>query len=301
MENVLRNKLKKVEELSKASKLSKCLHNPYNYLNALVVREFIYRFTKRCCLKQCQTFFNEQMYVDLPAATDIYLTGGKTHDSEVRLAKFLISNVLKNDVFVDIGAHFGYYSLLVNHIGISATYSLEASPNNYTFLLKNTQDFENIHIYNKAVSFHSGEITFYEFPTNYSENNTIYARQFEAEHWYKKNKPTAVHVPAITLDAFVKSENIYPDFIKLDVEGAELDIIKGGTTFLTNHSPTLIIEHLTNNTIDMYLQVNDALKSLDYSAYIIDQNGEISLNNNMSHYLNNLNIDSDNIVYKKEV
>lgn len=50
-----------------------------------------------------------------------------------------------------------------------------------------------------------------------------------------------VTVPALTLDAAAERFGI-PDLIKIDVEGAETTVLQGGQKFLSDHSPTMIIE-----------------------------------------------------------
>lgn len=77
------------------------------------------------------------MNIALPASTDIYLTGGKSHDSEIRLAKFLIKNLNQGDNFVDIGAHYGYFTLLGAHlVGKGGRVFFEPGKSTYSLLEK---------------------------------------------------------------------------------------------------------------------------------------------------------------------
>jgi FkbM family methyltransferase len=50
----------------------------------------------------------------------------------------------------------------------------------------------------------------------------------------------------ITLDSFCEQFDIRPNFIKIDVEGAELLAIKGGIKILQKHQPALMVE-ITQN------------------------------------------------------
>src|SRR5690606_12974270 len=107
-------RLKQVEKLANTSKAGRLLHDPFRYVNTLAFTKFIYPRTHKGVLKKARTFFGNDMQVLLPAATDIYLTGGKTHSSEIRLARFMINRLKPGDVYVDIGAHFGFFTLLAS-------------------------------------------------------------------------------------------------------------------------------------------------------------------------------------------
>ncbi|MGQ0715208.1 MAG: FkbM family methyltransferase [Gemmatimonadaceae bacterium] len=51
-----------------------------------------------------------------------------------------------------------------------------------------------------------------------------------------------VAVPLTTLDAFCETNRIQPSAIKIDVEGAELDVLRGGAGLLAMHGPTIALE-----------------------------------------------------------
>lgn len=57
-----------------------------------------------------------------------------------------------------------------------------------------------------------------------------------------------VYVPTVTLDEIAETMNLAPDVLKIDVEGAEMEVFRGGekllrrarpTIFLSTHSPAL--------------------------------------------------------------
>ena len=52
-----------------------------------------------------QLFTGQSFSVNLPSGLDLYLVGGKSHDSEIRLAHYLITTLSSKDYFLDIGAH----------------------------------------------------------------------------------------------------------------------------------------------------------------------------------------------------
>lgn len=130
--------IEKVQKIASASKLERMLANPVKYFRAIFFREIIYRRTRKSQEVQATTFFGFPMRILLPSATDICLTGGKSHPSEIRLAKYLIQNLRHNDSFLDIGAHYGYFSLLAAQLVGSngRVTAFEASPSTFQVLKK---------------------------------------------------------------------------------------------------------------------------------------------------------------------
>ena len=183
------NKLQKVEQLAAAGVLSRFFANPARYVSAMALVKFIYPVTRKSSLRQTNLFWGDSMKVLLPAATDIYLTGGKTHESETRLAKYLVKNLKQGDTFVDIGAHFGYFTLLAAHlVGNSGkVYGIEPAKGTFEVLKENVSAKNNISIYHNAVSDKQEVVSFYEFPVLYSEYNAMNVDKFENESWMQKH------------------------------------------------------------------------------------------------------------------
>ncbi len=204
----LGNKLVEVEKLAKLSKLKRLLHHPLKYIFAVGYRTVLYPVIKKGVLLKTTTFFDTEMNLMLPAATDIYLTGGKSDPSEIRLAKFIIQNLNDADCFFDVGAHFGYYSLLAaKMVGAHGVVcSFEPSKGNYEVLQQNTTGQNNFHLYNAAVSDTTEELLFYEFPALYSEFNTTGIEQFEDEEWLSKYQPLVQKVTSVVLNQLIEEK-----------------------------------------------------------------------------------------------
>ena len=72
---------------------------------------------------------------------------------------------------------------------------------------------------------------------------------------------------ATTLDEWVESSGITRiDFIKIDTEGAELEILKGGLNCLKRFKPKLLVEAHTFVEESLLPNVEELLKSLGYSC-----------------------------------
>ncbi len=297
---VLLEKLKRVEEIASLSKFRRMMVCPFKYLNAILFRELVYKRNKVEKAVVAKTFFGIKMHLLIPASTDIYLTGGKSHDSEIRLAKFLINRLNLGDIFVDVGAHYGYYTLLgLKLVGKTGqVHSFEASPTTYNILKKNTENIKNININNLVASDEIAELKFYEFPNLYSEYNTLDKEQFEKEEWFSKANPTQINVKSIVLDEYLSAKGIVPNIIKIDVEGAENKVINGLRNCLSKSSPMVAMEYLSDERGNKGHQgAEKILNSLGYKSFVIDDTGNLKQIERISEYLHQKNLESDNIVF----
>jgi FkbM family methyltransferase len=133
--------------------------------------------------------------------------------------------------FIDIGAHYGIFSLAFASRNNATAYAFEPSPSAYEMLHYNAQQNPNCRIstFPDAIS---------------SDNEKITLHLDVADHLVisKKNNGVSVEVNGIKLDDFVKEENIKPDVIKVDVEGYELEVLKGGKEVLSEYSPLIFLE-----------------------------------------------------------
>jgi len=300
---ILLEQLARVEQLATASKLNRLLAHPLKYAHAILHRKLIYTNNKKSKEVTASTFFGKEMSLLLPASTDIYLTGGKSHNSEIRLAKFLINNLATGDIFLDVGAHYGYFTLLAATLVSNSgqVVAFEASKNTFAILTKNTQQTENISVINKAVSDEAGSITFYEFPNLYSEYNSIDIKQFKNTDWFSKESPVKNTVATIPLAIFLEEQQLLPTIIKIDVEGAEFKVISGLQKYLVAQAPLIAMEYVSSERKNEAHQKAAALLTeFEYESYTIDKAGALVLCVDIDTHLAQQQVESDNIVFKKK-
>jgi FkbM family methyltransferase len=304
----LEKKLEQVERLANASKMQRLLHNPWRYAWSQFFRTVIFPFTQKGVVRKAQTFTGHPLSILLPSGLDIFLTGGKTHDSEIRLARFIINHYKAisqqpsaiSSAFIDIGAHVGYFSLIASVLleekGQILTF--EAAKGTFDVLEKNLKPFSNIKTFHNAVTDIETDLTFFEFPFSHSEYNTLHNAQFENEAWYKKFKPEKIIVKGITLDSIVQKFNFKNALIKIDTEGAEAHVIKGGLNTFKTQKPIVIMEFLTKNN-DGHKEAFDILTSLNYQPHTINQSGLLIELTDIDTYFKVNGLDSDNFVFVK--
>jgi FkbM family methyltransferase len=158
----------------------------------------------------------------------------------------------------DIGANVGYISLIIaKTVGRMGTvFSFEASSNSYQVLRENIRinSFDNIVAVPRAVTKDSGWVNFanYEFSLVSKIADESIAEDAMIER-----------VECVSLDDFVyRDKNLWPDFIKIDVEGGELDVLIGAERVIRERKPIIVAEIWR----DKWPEVSRLLDSYDYLA-----------------------------------
>ena len=152
----------------------------------------------------------------------------------------------EGDVVVDVGAHIGRYTIIASkRVGINGkVVSIEADPGNFEMLNRNIRlnKLSNIIPLNYAAYSKETKIKLY-FPSKESRH-TIYNTVMSDR---AQNEEKFVEVNANTLDYIlqqqkgIKQEQV--NWIKIDVEGAEFEVLKGAHNILSkNKDIALLIE-----------------------------------------------------------
>ena len=147
---------------------------------------------------------------------------------------FVKDSVNKGDIVIDIGANIGYYTLMFAKLvgDTGKIYAFEPDPKNFSILEKNIQvnGYNNIILEKKAVSNKLGKSTLYM-----NENSA-------GSSMHKPNNVVnQIYVDLITLDNYFEVNTITPDFIKIDIEGYELNALKGMESILQSSDKTKIM------------------------------------------------------------
>jgi FkbM family methyltransferase len=300
----LLGRLDLIERLARAPRWRRLLHQPARYLSATLFHRFLYPRFSSGWRRTALTFFDQPLQVVLPAATDIFLLGAKTHDSEIRLARFMIRHLKAGATFVDVGAHYGFYALLAARLtGVTGrVIALEASPRTFESLNVNLQASPHALALHCAAGDHNGTLTFYEFPTLYSEYNSTEPSSFEHAGWKDNIRPEAVEVPCRRLDDLLAERNLQPDFIKIDVEGAENQVARGMEGWLKQaRHPLIAMEYLADPALHTpHREALALLQTYGLQAFVIDYAGNLQPSSDVAAHLRHRQLDSDNIVLAKE-
>lgn len=289
--------LESVVGLAKGSKIDRLRHAPTRYLRTALHNHLVYPQLKRPLLVAADTFFGMPLRVALPAGTDLYLTGGKTHVSEQRLARFMIRHLPPEAVYGDVGAHYGFFAGLVlrlTHPEYGEVHAFEPAPDTFA-LLRDNLTGSPARLYPKVVAERAESLTFYQFPARFSEYNSLDVEQYRGETWFDQFPPRAVNVGAVTLDETFTSP---PDWLKVDVEGAEDRVIEGGGALLRKGRTVVAMEYLADQRKnDGHRRAAAMLASWGYGCYRITAEGLLRACPEPEAYLKREDLDSDNFVF----
>lgn len=172
----------------------------------------------------------------------------------------------KPPVIFDIGAHEGHYTKFVlEMIPDADCYLFE--PN--IELAKQLNEYKNV--YPVAVIHLNGYYTIYVPPKANDELSSTYKREIFSQTGF-----TEIIVPCVTVDRFALDHKISEiDFIKVDVEGAELDVLNGCPSMMRNKKIKLMqVEYggTYNDAGITFKQVIETAALFGYSVYELVDN-----------------------------
>ncbi len=158
---------------------------------------------------------------------------------EPGVLKFAQDRIGRGSTVFDIGAHVGEWTLLFSElVGPSGrVVAFEPDPVARSSLLKNLRmnRVANVLVEGKVVSDKVGTalLTAERFGSGLSS----IVRPVAPGAPHKE-----VEVDSTTLDEYCMTRQVYPDWIKIDAEGAEPLIVKGMRALIENHHPSVILE-----------------------------------------------------------
>ena len=189
-------------------------------------------------------------------------------DSETKELQLLRNIIKEGDTVIDIGANIGFYTLLFRNIvgKKGRVIAFEPEPKNFSLLRKtiDTNNFENVIAYQMAVGSKNSKVK-------------LLLSEDAGEHQISDNGH--IDVDCIRLDDYIKSA----DFIKLDVEGYEIEILKGMQNLLqkniilmsefyvkllvNNSNPKEFFTILTENGFS-FVDMRNRMKPIDESNFM---------------------------------
>ena len=192
---------------------------------------------------------------------DVFLTNQAMYRLIVRndfYQKFY--TVKKDDVVLDAGANMGHLSLVFSkHAGDNGkVYSFEPDKYNIQTLLNNVKldsSLPNNIIVEDKLLWNTN--TFIDF----EESGTVGSSAV----WFS-GKHAVVKKETVTIDSWVKSKQLSRlDFIKMDIEGAEIEALDGCVETLQNFKPNFAIAsyHIVNGE-PTYIKVEEFFKKYNY-------------------------------------
>lgn len=186
------------------------------------------------CVDDATIYFSVD---DAGGVTEFLKTNGIYEEA---LSEFYEYALEPGDIVFDIGANIGYFSVFFSRwVGPNGrVFAFEPDARNIEYLKKNlaSNACANVEIVNKAVSEKIGPVAFYVDPTHWSIHSLV---RDNVAH-----KPLETVVEAITLDSFHAALNIQRGLvIKLDTQGAEPFVVRGGDHVFRDHCKLVTLEY----------------------------------------------------------
>lgn len=176
--------------------------------------------------------------------------------------------VKENMIVLDIGASCGTFVDFCLNKKVKNIIALEPS-RSFDVLKATFEKFKNVTVYNKALSYQTGEMKLMT-----SEASTLTSfdieKQKEADydHHLKNLNLKTINVKTITLDDILKENNLEKiDLIKIDIEGFEYEIFKNLENSTIKKINSFIIEYHHNDGVNLK---NNIINKLVDNGFIIE-------------------------------
>jgi FkbM family methyltransferase len=149
---------------------------------------------------------------------------------------FLLHYLRSGDLFVDVGANVGAYSLLASGVCEAKSFAIEPIPSTFSKLMQNIRLNDLTHLvtgYNVGIG---SECTRMCFTSSLDVLNKVVL-----ENDPNKKSANIIQVDVLSLDSLLEGKS--PALLKIDVEGYEQEVIRGSSnTLKSNNLQAIIIE-----------------------------------------------------------
>jgi FkbM family methyltransferase len=160
-----------------------------------------------------------------------------------------------NRVVIEAGANMGSETLLISRLACKGhVYGFEPNPYVFERLKINVSinELKNVDVFDIALGETDRTVNFNIYPKNFC-NSGMSSKYMETSQTRK------IDVPQQTLDSFINERNIGKvDFIKMDIQGAEMDMIVGAHETILKYKPTIFTEACRpyNDTDTLYAKLS---------------------------------------------
>ena len=183
----------------------------------------------------------------------------------------MIARLMENDFTVwDIGGNVGWHAInLAKSFPRARILAFEPIPSTFEQLKKNValNGTSNVSLYNFGFSNKSEVLNFYFYPECSGNASSMNLSQ--------KASVRTLRCPVKTIDEFAEEECLKVDFIKCDVEGAELFVFQGGLKTLGRDKPVIFAEMVRKWSAKFNYHPNriiELLRDIGYHCFKIEEN-----------------------------
>ena len=212
-----------------------------------------------------ETKYQFRLKANLANPEHQYLYFYGTHDERYIVTK-LLKIIKPGDICWDVGANIGFYTCLLASLveDSGAIVAFEPAARTYGYLNENVSlnQFTNVTVVNKGLGDKQEQRPLYYSEAGLAEGT--------ASLKYADGRAASERVTLDTIDSLIPELPI-PDFIKIDVEGYQLEVLRGAESCLKTHAPLLIAElrDVGETNRDIFGEIEDYVANLGYQLYEI--------------------------------
>jgi FkbM family methyltransferase len=216
------------------------------------IREFSKRFLKRDNILRLPTGLPIRLPRENHFSSDLFVTNC---DIDWGAEGLLARHLEQDGIFLDIGAHMGYYSLYMLPL-VEAVYAFEPDPRAREWLTKNLSPYPSASIVPVAVGARSGRATYVLSPdpeTSHLSSDCV-------------SDGNVIEVDVVTVDEFVTRFDLRVTAIKIDVEGFDIDVVAGALQTIRKQAPLVLTEAKPED------RLFKLMSDLDYAVFAFTRN-----------------------------
>jgi FkbM family methyltransferase len=176
---------------------------------------------------------------------------------EASMQKLIAREVRPDAVFYDVGANVGFYSLLASIlVGSGRVFAFEPLPANVAYLYKHLalNAAKNVEVFELAIC---------------DQGGTAFFEQEGTGAMGRLQDKGSLRVATGTLDSLVQEQKLAPpDYIKMDIEGAETKALVGAMLCFQRFKPVLF---LATHGREIHKECCDLLRSWNYELSVVGQ------------------------------
>ena len=213
------------------------------FVRRTFVRQFYKRVLRRDYVMRLPTGLEIILPPDNSFGSEVILTGANVDwGAEAEMARHLDAN----GVFLDVGAHIGYYSLYMRPL-VKAVHAFEPDLRTLVHLHKNLDPHPGMHVHSQAVSARAGRASF------------AMDRHAELSHMQAAGAAEAnsTEVTVVSLDAFTEPSQLAVTGIKIDVEGSDYLVLQGANRLVDRCQPLILAEAVADEKLFRWAKSHD--------------------------------------------
>ena len=223
-----------------SGKIGRLRHGHIKLFHQKILEYFSWK-TRRTFRRQVQMPWGEKMNVLCPDSASLNISRFGFY--EEGLTRMILGYLKPGMTFLDVGANVGYYTLMASWlVGISGSvHSFEPTPETFKILQSNAGEKHNVQLSKYALSSETSTIRFIDYGTHLMGRNSKFRTPLSINK-NPKIEPVTYEVPATTIDQYVIQNGVSPNFIKIDAEHSEYDIMQGMHDTVQKHRPVISVE-----------------------------------------------------------